>query len=328
MAIFHTEEARAAGRLDGSPDASPDGAELTRDQMIEEAEAIEAAWLATRENPPATPVVSLHAATTDAADNTDAPAPVAVGPLHAAALQSSTEPESPSNAQEDLPSLHSSSPQEGEGRAAAGVRFFGPPNGGRRRALRFAWSFFSWAGVIAVAAAMIAIAAVIVVPRAMGWQGMVILSGSMEPDLPVGGLAFVESLSQDELAEVQPGDIITFETGRLSSLISHRVVEVIPGEDGPSFITKGDANTAPDGAPIAAERVVGQVRYDLPYLGRVVEKLQNRSTYYLFIGIPAALLIATELWNIVKEVRRYRAQSLSKGRREQSAETNAEGAYS
>ena len=309
MAIFHTEEARAAGRLDGSPDASPDGAELTRDQMIEEAEAIEAAWLATRENPPATPVVSLHAATTDAADNTDAPAPVAVGPLHAAALQSD---EAQTTAPSDnVPPVASGAtpPLAPGGRGGRGVR-----------SLRFAWSFFSWAGVIAVAAAMIAIAAVIVVPRAMGWQGMVILSGSMEPDLPVGGLAFVESLSQDELAEVQPGDIITFETGRLSSLISHRVVEVIPGEDGPSFITKGDANTAPDGAPIAAERVVGQVRYDLPYLGRIVEKLQNRSTYYLFIGIPAALLIATELWNIVKEVRRYR--------REQAGDTNAEGAYS
>jgi signal peptidase len=272
--------------------------------LIAEAEAIEAAWLATR----------------------DGRTPEAVGPLHATVLRSPDEAMQAEPTRSFFDFLPFSPRRSDDRRAAAmtpsqDAGASGPPTGRDRRWLRHAWNAFSWAGVLLAAVAMVAIAAVIVVPRAMGWEGMVVLSGSMEPELRVGGLAFMEPLSPDELDTVQPGDIITFKSEGLKNLISHRVVEVVPAEAGGlAFLTRGDANPAPDGAPIAAERVVGRVKYDVPYLGNLVNELRNRSTYYLFIGIPAALLIATELWSVVGEIRRYR--------REKSESANAEGAYS
>jgi signal peptidase len=161
------------------------------------------------------------------------------------------------------------------------------------------------------AVAIIAIAALILVPRAMGWEGMVVLSGSMEPALPTGGLAFMQPLDDAARERIQPGDIITFRNPRFDSLTSHRVVEVARDQEGLYFITKGDANTVEDAAPVRASRVIGKVRFDVPELGNVVRRLQDRSTYYLVLGIPAGLLIAGEAWNIVKELRRngrnYRA---------------------
>jgi len=181
-----------------------------------------------------------------------------------------------------------------------------PSRAGLRRSAMIAWNVASWVGVIGVAVAIVAIAGLILVPRAMGWQGMVVLSGSMEPALKTGGLAFVEKVSQDEVSDLQPGEIISYRQPRSQSLVSHRIVEVQSDDAGVFFITKGDANTEIDTSPVRAGDVVGKVRWDVPQLGLWVQRLQDRTTYYIFLGIPAALLIGSEAWNIVKELRRNR----------------------
>jgi signal peptidase len=175
-----------------------------------------------------------------------------------------------------------------------------------RRAARIAWTIVSWTSVAGAAAAVTAILAVIVVPRAMGWKGMVVLSGSMEPTLHTGGMAFMQPLSSTQVEAIEPGDIITFRREGSDASISHRVVEVLGEDDSLAFVTKGDANNANDATAVEAKDVEGKVRWDVPYLGSLVDRLQTRSSYYAFIGIPAALLILSEAWNIASEVRRTR----------------------
>ncbi len=50
-------------------------------------------------------------------------------------------------------------------------------------------------------------------------------------------------------------------------LITHRIVEVGSGSAGPTFITQGDANDAPDPRPVEAAQVRGKVWYHVPYIG-------------------------------------------------------------
>jgi signal peptidase len=188
-----------------------------------------------------------------------------------------------------------------------------------RRAARIAWTIVSWTSVVGAAAAVTALLAVIVVPRALGWKGMVVLSGSMEPTLHTGGMAFMQPLSSSEVEDIEPGDIITFRREGSDASISHRVVEVLGEEDSLAFVTKGDANNANDATAVEAKDVEGKVRWDVPYLGSLVDRLQTRSTYYAFIGIPAALLVLSETWNIASELRRTRRDKHS---------TLAEGASS
>jgi signal peptidase I len=168
------------------------------------------------------------------------------------------------------------------------------------------WTVLSWAGALVAAVIVLGLTASIVVPRAMGWQGMIVLSGSMEPALKTGGLAFMEPISSNELGSIQRGDILTYRLQQGTGLVSHRVVDIIDGPQGRAFITRGDANEENDRETVQAGQVVGKVRFDLPYLGAAVQRLQDRTTYYAFIGIPAALLIATELWNIAREIRKAR----------------------
>lgn len=157
-------------------------------------------------------------------------------------------------------------------------------------------------GVMAVALlALAGVAGLVAGPKIIGWQEVIVLSGSMEPALPTGGLAFVQPLPA---SEIEVDDILTHRPNPNSStLITHRVIEKIDGPDGLVFRTKGDANEVADLNLIPAANVVGRVVFDVPYVGHLVDGLRDRSTFYLLVGIPAVLLILNELWNIGTDLR-------------------------
>jgi signal peptidase len=101
--------------------------------------------------------------------------------------------------------------------------------------------------------------------------------------------------------------VLTFRReGTQHTLITHRVIDIQHTENGLEFTTKGDANTAADGVTVKEAQVVGTVNYFVPEIGRAVDKLHDRGNYYVFIGIPAALLILNELFSIGAEVRKAR----------------------
>jgi len=187
-----------------------------------------------------------------------------------------------------------------------------------RRSLRVALRLGNWIALLAVVVVVGGWLALMAGPPLVGWQSAIVLSGSMEPALKVGGIAFVERLSNPE--EVRAGDVITFRSPNdPSKQVSHRVVEVVNDGNGLDFRTKGDNNEQPDQQLIPAENLVGKVRFHLPYLGYVVDWLRGREGFLLFVGIPGILIIAGELRNIVREVvraRRVRLRSRAGGARE------------
>jgi signal peptidase len=140
-----------------------------------------------------------------------------------------------------------------------------------------------------VVGAAVAMAAVLVVPRALGWQGVVVLTGSMEPALHTGGVAFVDRVPPERIGT---GDLLTFTRPGSRQQVTHRVIEVVPTSEGPSFRTKGDANDAPDGWTVTSGQVVGRVRFALPHLGGLAQALvTSRSVVGIAMGIPALFLV-------------------------------------
>ena len=100
-------------------------------------------------------------------------------------------------------------------------------------------------------------------PRLFDYQAYTVVSGSMEPAIPVGSLVYIKGMEPEDVREK---DVIAFYGGRdANALITHRVVEnrVIMGE----FITKGDANQTNDMNPVAYEQFVGRVEMTIPELG-------------------------------------------------------------
>ena len=98
----------------------------------------------------------------------------------------------------------------------------------------------------------------------LGVQPTVIYSGSMRPAMDVGDVAI---LSEVPINEIQEGDIIQYRIANSTIPIVHRVYDISGEGDTKVFITKGDANSAPDSDPILAEQVVGKAVFTIPKLG-------------------------------------------------------------
>ena len=112
--------------------------------------------------------------------------------------------------------------------------------------------------------AVIASCLPIVVPQLMGYQVYNVVSGSMEPEIPVGSVIYVQEAAPETIEE---GEVIAFRSE--DSVIAHRVVknQRVEGE----IRTKGDANAGEDMHAIAYYAVLGRVVKHYPMLGAVME---------------------------------------------------------
>lgn len=100
---------------------------------------------------------------------------------------------------------------------------------------------------------------VIFIPTLWGYKPLVIISGSMEPILKVGGILYYKEI---DTQEYKNNDIVVFKASKY--LISHRIVEIT--DDG--FITKGDANKNIDSNKVYFNKALGKgTNWSIPYIG-------------------------------------------------------------
>lgn len=147
---------------------------------------------------------------------------------------------------------------------------------------------------------LVLLATLLVGGKLFGYQTYTVLSGSMEPAYPVGSLIYVKSV---KLEEVAAGDVITFMVNE-ETVATHRVVEIVPDEENPEvlrFRTKGDANTAEDGALVHYRNVIGTPILTIPYLGFFAEYIQNTPGRYMAISAGAVLLLLLFLPDLLGE---------------------------
>lgn len=164
----------------------------------------------------------------------------------------------------------------------------------------------SWLAYLVLAFLLLAVIGWSTMPRLLGWQPQVVLSGSMQPALSPGSVVFIEPRDAEDVAV---GDILTFRhPENRESLVTHRVLEVTRAKGSPAFSTKGDANAAPDKWLVPAANVVGTVRYSLPYMGYVTQRAQTPLGFALLVGLPAAVIVLRELRNIARQLRGQREE--------------------
>ncbi|HYO61773.1 MAG TPA: signal peptidase I, partial [Actinomycetota bacterium] len=88
-------------------------------------------------------------------------------------------------------------------------------------------------------------------PRLLPYRTFTVLSGSMEPTIPVGSMIFDREVDASKLAR---GDVITFHPpGQADKLVSHRIVRVEETKRGSFLVTRGDSNGVADDWRIPAE---------------------------------------------------------------------------
>jgi signal peptidase len=140
-------------------------------------------------------------------------------------------------------------------------------------------------GLVALIAAL-----VFVVPMVIGAQRYTIVSGSMEPGIPVGSLVVVQPRQIDD---VGMGDVITFqlESGE-SAVATHRVVgEGRTGDGERLLVTQGDANSTADSAPVQAAQLRGVLIYTVPLLGWMNFLISGELRTWVLAVVSGSLVI-------------------------------------
>lgn len=133
---------------------------------------------------------------------------------------------------------------------------------------------------------LLALAAVLIVPVILGYTELAVLTGSMQPTIPVGSLIYVKEV---EPSTLQVGDVVTYQLEG-DTMVTHRVVEVNPDEG--YLVTQGDANEDPDGQ-INFDRIVGKMDFHLPYLGYISMNIRTKTGIFAICGTLIAIILLT-----------------------------------
>jgi signal peptidase I len=134
----------------------------------------------------------------------------------------------------------------------------------------------------------------------VGYKPVAVYSGSMEPSIPVGGLALDRAIPASDVAV---GDVITFSDPYVKGrLVTHRVIDILQTPHGLAYRTKGDANPGRDPWTIRLAGQVGRVSFTVPVVGYVLFYSHTREVRGALIGVAAlALLFAMLRWIWRKE---------------------------
>lgn len=152
-----------------------------------------------------------------------------------------------------------------------------------------------------VAAGLVAIGlfAITVGPRFLPYQALIVRSGSMAPTIPTGSIVIY---TKKDASKVKVGDIIVFNRpGVPNEKVTHRVVKIGTGATGKYFLTKGDANGAPDDWQVPAVGTGWVARFHVPTVGYALVDLQSTTGRLLLLIIPALLLGAITLYEIWRD---------------------------
>ena len=144
------------------------------------------------------------------------------------------------------------------------------------------------------------------VPSVAGTLPLIVLTDSMYPMIESGDLIICRTV---EAEEIRLGDVISFfdPAGNGTSIVTHRVVEVINDDKGISWKTKGDNNNTEDRLLVPAEKLVAVYEGTrIAGMGNVALFMQTPTGLVVCVVLPLIVLIAYDM------LRRRRYEKVNK----------------
>ncbi len=132
------------------------------------------------------------------------------------------------------------------------------------------------------------------VPDIGGYFPMIVLTDSMYPDIKSGDLIICHTI---DVGNVKEKDVISFfdPAGNGSSVVTHRVVEIV-NEDGRLFFrTKGDNNNTEDKDLVPAENLVGVYKTRIAGAGNIAMFMQTTTGLIVCVVLPIILLVGYDI---------------------------------
>ncbi len=133
------------------------------------------------------------------------------------------------------------------------------------------------------------------VPSIGGVSPLIVLTDSMLPEISSGDLIFV---SKADPASVQVGDVISFfdPAGNGSSVVTHRVIELVTEDGVTKWRTRGDNNNTEDRELVPFENLVGVWEGTrIAGAGHVAMFLQTTPGLIVCVVCPLALLVGYDM---------------------------------
>lgn len=137
-----------------------------------------------------------------------------------------------------------------------------------------------------------------------------IISPSMEPTIPTGTYIMVRRV---DAAQVRVGDVILFyshDPAIAGKMNTHRVVEILPTDNGLQFTTKGDNNTLKDQYPVYDEDICGLYVKNLATLTKVAGWVQVPWVFLLILVVPALILMVGSFRDLKKAYKTARHDAM------------------
>lgn len=152
------------------------------------------------------------------------------------------------------------------------------------------------------------------VPSVGGYLPLIVMTDSMYPDIQSGDLIIGHTIEPEN---VKVGDVISFfdPEGNGTSIVTHRVEEIITENGMIQFRTKGIANNTDDKTLVPAANLVGVYQIRLASLGHVAMFMQTTQGLILCIFCPLILLVGYDM---------IRNRAFQKGKSDETAALLAE----
>lgn len=145
----------------------------------------------------------------------------------------------------------------------------------------FEWIFFT----IIIIIVLIIASPLLPTAKILRLQTYIVSSGSMEPTIKAGDLAFTVAASAKNLRE---NDIITFISPKdPKQTILHRINKIKNNR----FETKGDNNSVRDIWMVTPELIRGKYLFSLPFLGHAAAFFKTPLGFSIIVGVPALIFI-------------------------------------
>lgn len=132
------------------------------------------------------------------------------------------------------------------------------------------------------------------VPSIGGTFPLIVLTDSMYPEIESGDLIICNTA---EAEEIENNDVIAFfdPAGNGTSIVTHRVTEVVEENGALLFRTRGDNNNTEDKMLVPAENLVGIYKSRIPNVGHVAMFMQSTAGLIVCVVLPILLLVGYDI---------------------------------
>ena len=133
------------------------------------------------------------------------------------------------------------------------------------------------------------------VPSIGGTMPLIVLTDSMHPDIKSGDIIICKEIDAED---IEVGDVISFydPDGNGTSVVTHKVIEIIEDGDKLAFRTKGTNNNTEDKLPVPADKVIAEYTgIRIPVAGNVAIFMQSTAGLIICVIVPIVLFVGYDV---------------------------------